>query len=208
MSNNIVEAKVSIVGTRPLWFHKFGPDTIALEKKERTGVAGNDPEEWRKTCMVTKTGQLYIQPDYIYGTIRDGAKYTKKGRGSIQTSVAATLQILDDVVLIDRFMPGFPNGHDYNPATEAPPDTNPENDVYVDIRRVRNPANKSSNVRYRVACAKNWRCQFTIAFDKTVVSTSEIKACLNDAGKLCGVGDGRTIGKGRYDVESFEVLKD
>ena len=55
MSNpngNIVHAQVVIRGTRPLWQHKFGPDALPLHPKEKSGVAGNDPEEWRKTCMI------------------------------------------------------------------------------------------------------------------------------------------------------------
>lgn len=64
MSNNIVTAKVSIVGTRPMLFHKFGPDALPLEKQEKVGVAGNDPSEWRKTVMVTRAGQLFLEPAY------------------------------------------------------------------------------------------------------------------------------------------------
>jgi len=43
-----VTAKVSVVGTRPMLFHKFGPEALPLEKQEKVGVAGNDPSEWRK----------------------------------------------------------------------------------------------------------------------------------------------------------------
>lgn len=42
---NILNATVSIKGIRPLLWHAFGPDAIPLEKREKTGVAGNDPEE-------------------------------------------------------------------------------------------------------------------------------------------------------------------
>jgi len=38
--SNILQAKVRIKGTRPLFWHKFGPDALPLEKQERTGVAG------------------------------------------------------------------------------------------------------------------------------------------------------------------------
>lgn len=55
---NLLKATIEIRGTRPLIQHRFGPDALPLEKQERTGVAGHDPQEWRKTCMVTLGGQL------------------------------------------------------------------------------------------------------------------------------------------------------
>jgi hypothetical protein len=53
---NIIKARIEIRGTRPLLQNQFGPEALPLEKGERTGVAGNDPEEWRRTCMVTAEG--------------------------------------------------------------------------------------------------------------------------------------------------------
>src|SRR3981189_3708653 len=105
---NMITASVNIKGTRPLLWHHFGPDALPLEKQERTGGAGHDPQEWRKTCLASKDGQLYLPPTYIFGCLRDGAKYTKKGKGSIQRSVVATLQIMSDRVLVDRYFPGCP----------------------------------------------------------------------------------------------------
>ncbi|HXI14762.1 MAG TPA: hypothetical protein VNM48_00225, partial [Chloroflexota bacterium] len=141
---NILYAKVLIRGTRPLLFHKFGPDALPLEKGERTGVAGNDPEEWRKTVLATSEGQLYVDPSYIFGCVRDGSRNIKKGRGSIMPMVASTLQVLEDRVLIDRYLP--------DGLVTAPP-LDPEAPVYLDVRGVRNPASKARNVRYRVAAS-------------------------------------------------------
>jgi len=201
---NLVEATVRIKGTRPIMWHAFGPDSIPLEKKERTGVAGHDPEEWRKTVLCTKSGQLYVRGDYIFGSIRDGAKHTKRGRGSIQRFVQATLQVANDRVLIDdRFMPGA-NGA-YDPITAEPPDTDPEALVYLDIRSCVNPSTRGRNVRYRVAASPGWECGFTLQWDATVVSRGEMEAVMIDAGRLVGVGDGRNIGMGRFIVEQFDV---
>lgn len=203
---NIVSAKVTVKGTRPLWWHHFGPDAIPLEKKERTGVAGNDPEEWRKTALVTKDGQLYLDPAYFFGSIKEGARYTKKGRGSIQTAVTATLQITSDRVLVDRFMPEFPNGHACDLAALTPPASDPDAPVYLDVRSVVNPSTKGRNVRYRVATGPGWSCSFDMLWDKTIVSRGEMEAALIDAGKLVGVGSGRKIGMGRFEVLEFAVI--
>ena len=143
MAKNILTAKVTIKGVRPIFWHRFGPDALPLEKQEKTGVAGNDPEEWKKTVTATSDGQLYVDPSYIFGCLRDGAKYTKKGRGSIQTLVVATLQVTDNLILFDRYLPDGLNSLKDDP-------TQP---VYLDIRGVRNPSTKGRNVRYRVAAS-------------------------------------------------------
>lgn len=191
----MAKATIQIQGTRPLLWHRFGPDSLPLEKQERTGVAGNDPEEWKKTVLVTGDGQLYLLPSYIFGSIRDGAKYTKKGRGSIQTAVSATLQVMDDFILTNRFLP--------EDLTEDP--TQP---VYLDVRSVRNPSTRARNIRYRVAASTGWETAFHLLWDRTVVSRGEMEACVRDAGQLVGLGDGRSIGLGRFEITSFEIDED
>ena len=193
MGSNIATAKVTIRGTRPIFWHRFGPDALPLEKQERTGVAGNDPEEWRKTVLMTAERQLYLDGTQAFAAIRDGAKYTKDGRGSIQPKVAATLQIMEDVVLVNRHLPAEPL-----PTDVASP-------VYLDVRGVRNPSTKARNVRYRVAASPGWEATFTVLWDKTIVATPQLQASLIDAGKLVGIGDGRSVGFGRFDVVEFAV---
>lgn len=192
MGNNILNATVSIVEQRPLLWHRFGPDAIPLEKREKTGVAGNDPEEWKRSYLATADGQLYLEPTYIFGCLRDGAKYTSRKRGTLQPFLAATLQVLDDRVLVDRWM-------------VDPLPTDPEQPVYLDIRSVKNPATRARNVRYRVAASAGWSITFRILWDKTIVSRGEMEAATIDAGRLVGLGDGRAIGFGRFTVTSFAV---
>lgn len=190
---SLLTAEVEIRGTRPLWWHAFGPEALPLEKQERTGVAGNDPEEWKKTVLATGDGRLYIPSTYVFATIRDGARYTKKGRGSIQATVAATLQIEDELVFTDRVMP------------EGEPPRDPTAPVYLDIRGVRNPSTKARNVRYRIAASSGWTATFHLLWNKTIVSRGEMESSANDAGLLCGLGDGRSIGMGRFEVVQFNV---
>ena len=190
---NVVRATVKIVGTRPLLWHHFGEDALPLEKKERTGVAGNDPEEWKRTVLATRDGQLYIGPEYVFGCLRNGARYTKMGRGSAQSAIVATLQVLDDFVLLDRRLP------------EGEPSRDPQSPVYLDVRFVRNPSSKGANVRYRLAASSGWRTQFGLLWDPTIVARGVMESIAIDAGRLVGIGDGRNIGFGRFEVESFEV---
>jgi hypothetical protein len=195
VAGNMVSAKVTIRGTRPMLWHHFGPEALPLEKQEKKGVAGNDPTEWRRTHLATSDGQLYIEPTYIFACARDGARHTKRGRGSIMTMVAATLQVVDSQILLDRYVPEELS-------------TDPEQAVYLDIRGVRNPSTRARNVRYRVAASPGWGATFHIVWDKTVVSRDEMHSVFIDAGKLCGIGNGRGIGFGRFEVEDFEVEED
>lgn len=203
--SNIITAKVVIKGNRPIFWHHFGPEALPLEKQEKTGVAGHDPEEWRRTVLVTKDGQLYIEPSYVFGCLREGAKYTKKGRASLQKPVSATLQVVDNRILVDRYFPGFPNGHKFDLGTAEPPEQDADLPVYLDIRGVVNPSTRGRNVRYRVAASPGWSAEFNLMWDKTIVSRNEMEAVTIDAGHLVGIGNGRAIGMGRFEVESFEV---
>ncbi len=190
-------AKVKIRGTKPLLIHCFTTETLSLERKERSGVAGNDPEEWKRTFMATSSGQLYVDSSYVFGCLRDAAKHTKSGRGSIQSKLAATLQVINDKALFNRYMP-----KNLNDITND--ETQP---VYLDIRSVKNPGTKARNIRYRLALSPFWETEFEIVWESTIVATSLLPAILRDAGMLVGLADGRSIGYGRFEVISFEPKK-
>ncbi len=203
VGKNVLTARVTIRGIKPILWHWFGPDAIPLEKGEKTGVAGNDPEEWKKTVLCTKTHQLYVTASQVFGMVRDAAQHTKKGRRSIMADVAATLEVVEDRILLDR---SLPDGLNSLP-------TDPEELVYLDIRSVVNPATKGRNVRYRVAASPGWRATFHLQWDKTIVNRTQMEAVVNDAGQLLGLGNGRVmrngkgIGMGRFVVESFEYVE-
>lgn len=191
------KVRISITGTRPLMFHTLDIENFGSksgERKEKTGSAGNDPEEWRRTYRATPEGQLYLAPEMLFGCLRAASVYTKKGRGSVQKAVSATLQVMDSKVMLGRFVP-------------AEPTTDQEQPVYIDVRGVVNPATKAHNVRYRVATREGWQCAFTVAFDSTIVDEACVKAVAIDAGRLIGLGDGRSIGYGRFEVDSFDLVK-
>ena len=220
-NKNIVQAHVRLRGIRPLLQHKFGPDALPLTPRERSGVAGNNPEEWRRTCMVDAQGRLYIDSTYIFAAVREGGRYIKSGRRTMLAAVAATLQVLDDPIYFTNLAwPGYtpdaqpssqnkkPNKKTkpFDPQTAIEPPQDPNQPVYLDIRGVKNPSTRARNVRYRVACAPGWELVFTVAFDKSIVSREQMQSALWHAGKLIGIGNGRSIGMGRFDVVSFEPV--
>ena len=188
----IAKATVEIRGIRPLLWHHFGPEILSAERQERSGSKGNDPQEWKASVLTTSGRHLYLPPDYAFGCIRDAARYSKKGRLTLRDSVAATLRILDDKVLVDRKLP------------KEPIPIEPTAPVYLDIRCVKNPNTKGRNVRYRIAASPGWSASFQITWDPTIVSRDEMQKILHDAGQLIGIGDGRAIGFGRFEVMSFK----
>lgn len=190
----LLKATVTIVGKRPILFHSFSVDSIPLEKQERTGVPGNDPEEWKRTVLKTKENQLYVGASYIFGCLRDGGKHIKAGKGNLQTKVASTLIVLDEEILLDRFVP-----------TDEKITEDKSEPVYLDVRSVRNPSTKGRNVRYRVAASPGWKATFVIEWEGTIVSRNEMESALISAGSFVGLGDGRSIGFGRFDIEMFEL---
>jgi len=191
--------RVSITGVRPLLWHRFGPEAIPLDRKARTGVAGNDPEEWRQTVLATKDHQLYLEPSYIFGCLREGGKHTSIKRGTLQSRIACTLQVIDERVLLDRWLPKT----DLKALIQAE-----DKPVYLDVRSVRNPATKGRNVRYRVAASSGWTTSFDIAWDDTIVSDGQMRAVMIDAGKFVGLGDGRSIGFGRFTISSVNPISE
>ena len=140
MAANMLVAQLSLKGTRPLLWHRFGPEALSGERKERTGSAGNDPEEWRRTVLATPEGQLYVEPTYAFAVLREGAKFTKKGQSNLQKSLSATLQVLGERILLNRFWPGFPNRcRDARSTASAP----------RDLRRSTSPPARSWRERAR-----------------------------------------------------------
>jgi hypothetical protein len=176
-----------------LLLNKFGPESIPLTKTERTGVAGNDPEEWKRRICWTEKRQLCLEAPTVFACIRDGGRYTKRGRGTLQPEIVAAMQVCEERILLDRFLP------------EGELSADPAAPVYCDARGVRMKASGSWNVRYRLAASKCWRAAFHVRWDKTILSRSELQAVCIDAGRYVGIGDGRKIGFGRFAVMEFEV---
>lgn len=194
--SNLVFATLTIEGTRPLLWNAFTLDAIPLTKREKTGVAGNDPEEWQRSVLAQPDGRLYLPPTYLFGCLRDAARFTRRGRGTLQSQLAATLQVLDETLpLANRSLP-------------AELSTDPTQPVYLDVRSVKNPNTRGRNIRYRVAAAPGWQVSARLCWDVSIISRAELQAVALDAGRLVGIGDARSIGLGRFEVLALEVNDD
>jgi hypothetical protein len=186
-------AHVKIRGTRPLIFNQFSVESIPLKKKIKSGVAGNNPEEWKKSFSVTDEKQLFLESRYIFACLRAGGKFIPKSRGTLESDVAATLQVLNEKLILNRFLPSLED------ITK-----NPNDSVYVDVRPVARRGVK--NIRYRLATSLGWETEFKIGWDSTLISPELMEAICLEAGAFAGLGDARKIGYGRFDVLNFDVI--
>lgn len=207
---NMLTAKVTVKGVKPLFWHRFGPDALPLEKQEKTGVAGNDPEEWRGTCLVDRDGQLFVPGAYVFGAVKEGTKLGghKIQRRSAVPAIAATLEILNSRIMIDDcYWPGYPNGDRFDVESVDPLEEDADEQVYMDVRGVRNPSTGGRNIRYRVCTRTGWTCSFTMQWDKTIIDRNLMESIVIDAGRLAGIGSARAIGMGKFTVDSFDIIE-
>lgn len=192
---------IRIEGYRELLWHHFSVEALTSSpqgRRKRPGQAGNDPTEWRRTALVTDRGQLYIERMAVFGALREGARYTRDGRSTLQGPLAATLEVLDDRILIDRWFPGYPGAEPFDLRhVEALP-IDAREAVYLDIRGVRNPSTKMRNIRYRVATRPGWHAEFRLRWNSTVLSETQLLAIVHDTGEFVGLGSGRSLGLGRF----------
>jgi hypothetical protein len=196
--SNFTTVKVHIKGTRPILFHAFREEVLSETKKVRGGSQGNDPTEWKSTVQMDEKRQLFVTHLNFFAMIKNAAKHTKIGRGTIKDKVGATIQIPpENYYLIDRFVPK----DDMLDRDESKP-------VYLHVCSVKNPATKGRNLRYRVAASPGWEIKFTLTWDERIVSKETLKGVIEDAGILEGFMDGRNIGYGRFDLIDFEIIKD
>ena len=193
---------VEIRGTRPFFFHAADPEfTMPLEKQERAGVAGNNPDEWwqKRTFKVLPDGRLWVPADYALSTTAAGAAFTKKGKISYRDDVRGCVQIIEDKLIFDRLFPG---------KDELTKITDPAEPVYLDVRMAVNPSTKKKMVVRRVALAPGWTLAWSLEWEATVIDRHLMKTFLADAGRFSGIGNGRKIGMGRFEVVSFEIKEE
>ncbi|MGD8305101.1 MAG: hypothetical protein PVF17_00470 [Ignavibacteria bacterium] len=198
----MMKVKVKIEGIKPLVFHKFNIESITALSKPKSGNSGNNPEEW-KNSFFHDDEKLYIPDNYIFACLKNAAVHTKVGRGSIQKTWISAVNVLTEKAFLNREIFA-----DWENATEADIPTSSSLPVYIDIRMVANPNTKGKNVRYRVACSPGWETEFELLIDDSLISQQHVKKVIEDAGKLQGIAELRTLGYGRFIVNEMTFEKE
>jgi hypothetical protein len=199
----LIQAELHIRGIRPLLINRFRTESILAElkgRKRRSGVAGGDPDEWKETFLMTTQRQLYLEPTCLFGCLRDGAAFIRRGKGSLQPLLVATLQICDERILLNCYVPERLDEIPFGPVQGAA--------LYIDVRSVKNPGTKARNVRSRLTLAAGWEAKARICWDESMLSRQEKEAIARDAGMFAGIGDGRRLGFGRFELVVFKIIKE
>lgn len=190
-------AEIKISGyMKPFLYHAFPLSALSPDKVQG-GTPGNDPTEWRLTVL-HKGRRLFVPGEYIFSSLGEGAKYVKLGRGTIQKKLLSSLMIEGENFFVENRE--LPENLDDLPNHDPDKD-----DVYIDVRSVKNPNTKGRNVRYRVSMAPGWELSFSALWDPRHVSEGQFEQALYASGAYCGLGDGRIRGFGRFKVDSIEL---
>ena len=174
----IQSVQVEIEGTSPLLMHSFPMTPIeALEKKPPA-------EQAEIACYRDpNSGQLYVPGIAIQRCMVASAVYSKgKGRATLQKPVAACVMVTPERVLLGL------------------------KEFAIDARPVVVPATKGRVVRYRPRLDA-WKLSFGIEYDDTLITVTQLRRIVDDAGSRVGLLDFRPERKGpfgRFMVTSWQ----
>src|SRR5579885_3566256 len=189
-----VKAEISVKGTKTLLFHTIPLDALST-KKMKGGTAGDDSSEWKKTVLMDAERRLYVYNTYFQSSICEAGKEIKVGKATIHKKLFSTVEVVEPKIFLDNLV--VPEDKDLLRDDSLP--------IYLDVRAVVNPMTKGRNLRYRIAAKPGWTCTFHVVWDGRIVSKEHIRLCIELGGSLQGIGDGRKIGFGRYEMTNFEI---
>ena len=165
----IRKVNVQLKGKSPLLMHRFPLEPVeAIEKKT--------PKEQAEIAAYrdSETGELYIPGIALQRAMISGATFSKgKGRASLQKEVAACV-----FVFPERCSLGV-------------------KEYVVDSRAVVVPATKGRVIRHRPRLDE-WCVSFTLEFEDTLVSETQVRKILDDTCERVGFLDFRPSNKGPY----------
>jgi len=161
--------EVTLQGVTPLLMHQYPLVPVeALDKKT--------PEEQAEVAAYRdpETKELYIPGVAIWRTLVNGAAFSKgKGRATLSKIVAACVAVSPERVSL--------NVKHYK----------------IDSRAVVMPATKGRIIRHRPRLDE-WKCTFTVDWDDTLLTETQVRKVVDDSIRLVGFLDFRPEKKGPY----------
>jgi len=167
----IQKVQATLKGITPLLMHCYPMVPIeALEKKS--------PEEQAEHAAYrTPEGELYIPGIAIQRALVGAATFSKgKGRATLQKPVAACVLISPERILFENHK---------KPEYE------------IDARPVVIPSTRGRVIRYRPRL-NEWEITFTIEYDDTLLTETQLRRVVDDMGQRVGLLDFRPEKKGSF----------
>ena len=172
----------TIKGTSALLMNRFTEEaeiSVSSTTKKATKATKDTPrEQAKKKAYIDEQGVLYVPGMNIFACIIQGGQFTKIGRAkatNAKSSIIPAAMILEE----ERC-------------------TLNTKDFEVDTRSVVIPATGGRIMAHRPRLDE-WECSFTIdLFDPDILSASDVRQIIDDAGKKVGLGDFRPSRKGPF----------
>jgi hypothetical protein len=181
----MITVEVQIVGLTPLIMNRF--HEAAQEEASSRSHARKEmlsPEEDAKARLYSNGHGPFIPAENIRQSVIEAAKRHKIGRRAATIDTAAAIYVSPFELLITG-------------------------DWHVDSRAVVIPATGGRILRHR-PMFDDWSITFQLQVDTSLIDEKLVKAILEDAGRLVGLGDFRPARKGpygRFSVEQWEKVK-
>jgi len=175
---------VTIQGTAPLLMHRFPLEPIpGLDKL--TPAEAAEHAAYRVPAGLPNAGNLHVPGEALRQALVAAGAYSKgKGRANLTKTVAAGLFV-------------SPEYCDLGTA-----------DYLIDSRPVVIQATRGRIMRHRPRIETGWRVTFQIEYDPTLLSATQVRQLVDDAGSRVGVLDFRPATKGpfgRFTVVSWDA---
>lgn len=176
-------AKVKIVGTADILFHRWNCEAVEAKSKAAKGSKAKKSDDIESYVYRDSLGSLCIPGEYLRGAIIGAAKYKQDPRSprkSAQDLFKAGVISLTPLATLGKME------WDY------------EHSCRVTIQR-------NGVTRTRPAIKTGWEAEFDILVQLPEYIPQEMLLnVLNDAGRLIGVADFRPT-YGRFQVSGFEI---
>lgn len=176
-----MQVTATFLGVSPLLMNRFPLEPIRGREKL-------PPREQAELCLYRATdGLLCIPAMAIRACLISAARYSKwRGRQTLQTPIAAVLEVLPDAV----------------PLRPIPIEWD------IDSRAVVNPTTGGRIVSHRARIPLPWAITFDLRFDSTLVTEAQLKQIALDAGMRVGLLDYRPERRGpfgRFSLSQWEI---
>lgn len=186
--------KIIIEGTSPLLCNRF-TDAAQIKASEGTTIStvGNrgTPQEIAESKLYIGTNQAPMIPQpNLLRCIVDAGKFFKAGKSKVTTIKSSLIPSCVDIEGVEI------------PIIHKEP-------WKVDSRPVRIPSTGGRILAHR-PCFDDWRLNFELILDETIISARLLREILDAAGKRIGLGDFRPDCKGpfgRFVVVKWAVIE-
>jgi len=178
--------EVTVEGVAPFLFHRYNCESVESKSKAKKGSKEKKTDDVESYVWRNERKELCIPGDHLRGAIVLAAKFQQDPRSPRKSAM-------------DLFKAGVIS------LTEIASTGNKDWD-YMDIRRA--VVHGSAIPRHRPALKPGWRVTFVLLIlVPEYISSSMLNSTIQQAGRLCGLGDHRPT-YGRFNVVNFKVLQD